>query len=98
MAKTIIWNRRASIRFNSIINYLQSEWGDRVTQNFANRAFQVIELLSENPEMGLIENADKQIRGFVITKHNTLFYRIEHDSLILLNFFDNRQHPAKKTF
>jgi len=54
--------------------------------------------LAINPEMGSIEHYEKQIRGVVITKHNTLFYRIEDQKLILLSFFDNRQHPNKKSF
>jgi plasmid stabilization system protein ParE len=97
MVKTIIWNNRANNSFNAIIKYLQNEWGDKVTQNFVIRTYQVIELLAANPEMGLIEHFEKQIRGFVITKHNTLFYRVEDEKLILLNFFDNRQHPRKKS-
>ncbi len=97
MVKTIIWNRRASNGFNSIINYLQGEWGEKVTRNFVIRTYEIIELLAVNPEMGPVEHFEKQIRGFVITKHNTLFYRIEGDKLILLNFFDNRQHPNKKS-
>jgi plasmid stabilization system protein ParE len=98
MVKTIVWNRRASNNFNSIIIYLQGEWGDNVTRNFVVRTYQLIELLASNPEMGAIEHFEKQIRGIVITKHNTLFYRIEEENLILLSFFDNRQHPRKKTY
>jgi plasmid stabilization system protein ParE len=98
MAKTIVWNRRASNSFDSVIEYLQQKWGDRVTKNFVARTFQIIDFLAEHPEMGSIENYEKQIRGFVITKHNTLFYRIEERRIILLNFFDNRQHPSKKAF
>jgi plasmid stabilization system protein ParE len=54
--------------------------------------------LAQNPEMGSVEHFEKQIRGIVITKHNTLFYRIEEEKLILLNFFANRQHPEKKSY
>ncbi|MDB5031145.1 type II toxin-antitoxin system RelE/ParE family toxin [Mucilaginibacter sp.] len=97
MVKTIIWNRRASNSFNFIIKYLQTEWGDKVTQNFVIRTYQIIELLAINPEMGSVEHFEKQIRAFVITKHNTLFYRIEEEKLVLLNFFDNRQHPQNKS-
>jgi plasmid stabilization system protein ParE len=76
---------------------LQSEWGEKVTRNFVVRAYEIIELLAVNPEMGSVEHFEKQIRGFVITKHNTLFYRVEENKLILLNFFDNRQDPRKKS-
>ena len=97
MVKTIIWNRRASNSFNSIITFLKNEWGDKVTRDFVVRAYQLIELLTANPEMGSVENFEKHVRGLVITKHNTLFYRIDDERLILLNFFDNRQHPNKKS-
>lgn len=82
MAKTIVWNRRASNNFNSIIKYLPGEWGDNVTRDFVRRTFRLIDLLAINPEMGSIEHFEKQIRGIVITKHNTLFYRIEDRKLI----------------
>jgi plasmid stabilization system protein ParE len=97
MVKTIIWHRKANNEFNAIINYLQLNWNDNVTKSFVERAYQIIEILKEHPEMGTIENYDKQIRGFVITKHNTLYYRIEGDELILLSFFDNRQNPKKRS-
>jgi plasmid stabilization system protein ParE len=98
MVKTVTWNRRASNNFNSIINYLQNEWGDRVTRDFVIRTYKIIELLALNPEMGSVEHFEKQIRGIVITKHNTLFYRVEEEKLILLSFFDTRQHPQKKAY
>jgi len=90
MVKTIVWRRKANNQFNAIINYLQKNWNDKVTKSFVEKAYQIIEILREYPEMGTIENYEKQIRGFVITKHNTLYYRIEGDELILLSFFDNR--------
>jgi plasmid stabilization system protein ParE len=97
MVKTIVWRRKANNQFNAIINYLQKNWNDKVTKSFVEKAYQIIEILRECPEMGTIENYEKQIRGFVITKHNTLYYRIEGDELILLSFFDNRQNPKKRS-
>ena len=95
MAKKIIWTKRANKRFDKIIDYLQEEWGERVTENFVVRNYDVIELLSEYPNMGTLENSKKSIRGFLITKHNRLFYRVNEKELILLNFFDTRQRKNK---
>ncbi|WPU97659.1 type II toxin-antitoxin system RelE/ParE family toxin [Mucilaginibacter sp. cycad4] len=95
MAKAIIWNRLASNKFNAIIAYLEQEWGENVTRNFVINTYKIIELIANYPEMGTLENKEKQIRGFVITKHNTLFYRVEEDKIILLTFFDTRQSPGK---
>ena len=83
MVKTIVWNRRASNSFDSIIEYLQQKWGDRVTKNFVIRTFQILDFLAEHPEMGSIENYEKQIRGllsrntircFIELKIKELFY------------------------
>jgi len=98
MVKTIVWNRGASNSFNGIITYLQSEWGDKATRDFVKRTYHILDLLAANPEMGSVEHHEKQIRGFVVTKHNTLFYRVDDERLILLHFFDNRQDPKKKLF
>jgi plasmid stabilization system protein ParE len=97
MAKTIVWNNKASIQFNAVIEYLETEWGEKVTKSFVVRTYQIIEILAQYPEIGTLENPDKRIRAFVITKHNTLFYRVDNDKLYLLNFFDNRQHPQRKS-
>jgi plasmid stabilization system protein ParE len=34
MAKKIIWTKRATDKFNKIIDYLEQEWGPNVTQSF----------------------------------------------------------------
>ena len=61
MVKTIVWNHRASNSFNSIIAYLQNEWGERVTKHFVSRTYQIIDFLAQHPEMGTLENYEKQI-------------------------------------
>ena len=48
--------------------------------------------------MGTIEVEEKGIKGFLITKHNRLFYRNTDKELVILNFFDTRQNPKKKKF
>ena len=96
MAKEIIWTKRAYSKFNKIIEYIEEEWGEAVTTNFVQKSFDIIELLSERPFLGTLEDSSKGIRGFLITKHNRLFYRIAKNELILLNFFDNRSNRKRK--
>lgn len=83
MAKKIIWTKRASSKFNAIIEYLEKDWGNAVTINFVQKSFEIIELLSERPFIGTLENTAKGIRGFLITKHNRLFYRVTANELII---------------
>jgi Plasmid stabilization system protein len=95
MARKVVWTKRANQKFNKIIEYLEAEWGENVTRNFVKRTFEVIELMSDQPEIGTKENPEKQIRGFLLTKHNRLFYRTTEKELKILNFFDTRSKPRK---
>jgi plasmid stabilization system protein ParE len=96
MVREIAWTKRANYKFNKIIEYLESEWGENVTLNFVRRTYDIISLIADNPEIGTIENKEKRIRGFLLTKHNRLFYRITEREIVLLNFFDTRSGPKRK--
>jgi len=96
MALTISWTKRASKNFDIILEYLEVEWGDQVTRRFIKDVYDFMELLAEFPEIGSIENKEKNIRGFTLIKQINIFYRINNDQIIILGLFDNRQNPTKK--
>jgi plasmid stabilization system protein ParE len=98
MVREVIWSKRAWNNFNFIINYLEREWGESVTREFVKKVYYIIDLIEQNPELGKLELTGKRIRGFVVTKHNTLFYRIDKKGISILNLFDNRQGPAKRKY
>jgi plasmid stabilization system protein ParE len=98
MALEILWSKRASNKFDKILEYLLEEWGERITGNFVKKVYNFLEILSEYPEIGTIENEEKGIRGFTVVKEIDLFYKVTKNRIILLNFFDNRQNPEKKRF
>jgi len=98
MARKIIWTKRASQKLNKVVAYLENEWGDKVTREFVIQTFAIVEIISDQPEIGTLENKEKNIRGFLLSKHNRLFYRITPDELIILNIFDTRSGPGRKKF
>jgi plasmid stabilization system protein ParE len=55
MALKVRWTKRASIRFDEIIESLESNWGEKVTQDFVLRTYSIVELLIENPNIGKVE-------------------------------------------
>jgi hypothetical protein len=57
-----------------------------------------LEILVDFPERGSIENIDRGIRGFTLTRQVNIFYRVSVEKIFLLDFFDNRQDPNKKRF
>lgn len=98
MALKIFWSKRADKKFDKILEYLDEEWDEKVTRNFVRKVYSFLEILSEYPEIGTIENKEKGIRGFTIIKEIDLFYKINEERIVLLDFFDNRQNPEKKKF
>jgi len=98
MALDIHWSKRADKKFDKIIEYLLEEWGENITRSFVRKVYDFLDILSEFPEIGTIENKEKGIRGFTIVKQVNIFYKIKGEKIILLDFFDNRQDPAKKRF
>lgn len=98
MALKIIWSKRAEKKFDKIIEYLNQEWGERVTTAFVKKVYDFLDILSEFPEIGTIEHKKRNIRGFTIVKQVNIFYKISKNRIIILNFFDNQQDYRKKRF
>ena len=98
MALEIYWSKRSAKRFDSIIDYLEDEWGHHSVSLFVKKVYDFIDILSIYPEIGTIENKELNIRGFVIVKQLTIFYQIRDDKIVLLNFYDNRQRPKSKRY
>ncbi|MCX6233110.1 MAG: type II toxin-antitoxin system RelE/ParE family toxin [Bacteroidetes bacterium] len=98
MALEIVWSKRADKKFDKILEYLSNEWGNNVTKSFVKKVYDFLDILSEFPDIGTLENGEKGIRGFVIIKQVSIFYIIRNNLIIILNFFDNRQSPNKKRF
>jgi plasmid stabilization system protein ParE len=96
MALEIFWSKRADNKFDKILDYLNAEWGERVTSAFVKKVYDFLDILVEFPEIGTLENTKRNIRGFVIVRQITIFYKLSGNNIILLNFFDNRQNPKRK--
>ncbi|PKP21443.1 MAG: hypothetical protein CVU05_06820 [Bacteroidetes bacterium HGW-Bacteroidetes-21] len=96
MALEVYWSKKADKKFDIIITHLTEKWGTKVTTQFVKKVYDFLDILSEFPELGTIEHMNNNIRGFTITKQINIFYLIQNKRIILLNFFDNRQHPKKK--
>ncbi len=98
MALEIAWTREAAIDFNKVQDYLLITWGEQSVRKFTKKVFDFLNLLSEFPLIGTIENKELNIRGFVIVKQLNLFYQIRDNRIILLSFYDNRQDPKTKRY
>ena len=96
MALKIFWAKRALVNFDKILEYLEEDFGEIPTKTFVIKVHNFLDNLKDFPELGTLQHSDKQIRGFVIVKQVTIFYKVYDDHIRILNLFDNRQDPKKK--
>ena len=98
MALTIFWSKKADQNFDKIIKFINEEWGESVTMVFVRKVYDFLDILQEFSEIVTIENRERNIRGFVIVKQLTLFYKVCQNKIILLNFFNNRMNPKRTKY
>jgi plasmid stabilization system protein ParE len=98
MAKQIIWSPSAESDFANILEYLQENWEERVTNQFIDLTEGILAQISINPRQFPLIHKKQKIRKCVITKHNTLFYRESNSQVDLLRIYDTRQDPNTLKF
>ncbi len=86
----IIWSPQAKKDFWNNIDYLEAEWSFNVVVNFIEKVNTTITRL-EIDNIHFIKTNYKNVYKVVITKHISLFYRKENNTIQLLRFWNNYQ-------
>jgi len=94
MAFEIKWSKSATNDFYAIVDYLLKRWGEKSSIHFVRKVYSFSNLLINNPNIGHYELKD--IYSFVLTRQNTVFYRITKNQVIILKIFDTRKNPNKR--
>jgi plasmid stabilization system protein ParE len=94
----IFWTKRADKKLGKICDYLYEVWGEKSCRNFKQRINQVVNLLSDFPNIGTMEVNKRKIRGILVVRQVKMFYKVVNNRLIILTLFDNRQNPSKKKY
>ena len=92
---SIQWTSHALSELAETIDYLQKNWTDRELKSFSQELDNTLQLISKNPELFPASKSRKSIRRVVVAIYNSLYYRINKDSVEILSFFSNRQDPGK---
>jgi plasmid stabilization system protein ParE len=91
MLLQISWTDSAKKSYEQVINYLETHWGEREVSRLLLRTDVVLKLIGHNPRM--YPEITPDIHRCVLTKHNSLFYKIEIDKVIILACWDIRKDP-----
>jgi plasmid stabilization system protein ParE len=95
MAEKIRWSRNAINNYNVVVSYLLENWNEEIAGRFIEVVENKVEQISRQPYIGVACSYDTTIRSVLITKHNRLYYRVEKDSIELVNIFDTRMDPVR---
>ena len=98
MHRKVIWSKLAQNDFENILEYLHKNWDAAVLVNFIDITDIIIEQIKSNPKQFPLINKKYKVRKCVLTKQNTVFYRICKGNINILRVFDNRQDPQKLRF
>ncbi len=98
MAYEVRWTENAKEDFERILTFLEKEWSLKIAENFVSKFFSKLDVISEYPFVGSESVKVKKVRKILVTKHNVLYYMIQRNEIILLDFFDTRQDIDKDKF
>lgn len=98
MHRQVVWSPSAERDFANILEYLNKNWEEKVTNNFIDLTEEVIIQISVNPRQFPVIYKKEKIRKSVLTKHNSLFYRDSKSRIDILRIYDTRQDPDTLTF
>lgn len=90
MAIEVIWTPLATKNLAEILAYLESEWSLKIAEGFIKELHYQIKIISAYPEIGIQSSKNTLVRRVLVTKHNALYYMVENQKLVLLNFYDTR--------
>jgi len=73
----VSWTPMARYTYFRVLEYLDEAWTIREIQNFVDRTEKTLSQIVKTPEMFEASRKKKNVRKGLITKHNTLYYRIK---------------------
>ena len=95
MSLEIRISRLAEKHLESLINYLEINWPEKVKIDFLKKLDNAIETIKLFPEAFPLSKEKNGLHKFILTPHNTIYYRIEPNRIEIVLIFDSRQNPKK---
>lgn len=92
----VLWTDFALSELAQTIKYLEENWTEKDVRNFSVKLEETIVFISQNPNLFQSSEIKKDVRRAVVTKHNTLYYRLVNNHFEVVSFFSNWQNSKKR--
>jgi len=92
--KEIIWSELAETEFRNVLDfYVLNNGSPTYSTKLLLEVKELINLISQNEFIGRL-SANKFTRVIPI-KHYAVFYEVNHNSIVIVSFWDNRHNPDR---
>ena len=98
MLKSISWTSLADNDLSNLLEFLFYRWNRKVTLEFIENLDYCISIIQKNPDLFPFYNENLKIRKCVVTSHNTIFYSVTDNRIVILRLYDSRQNPNDLKF
>ena len=93
--RKIILSRNAALKLDKLLHYLENEWSEKVKQEFINKLDKTFNLIKTYPESSQKSGIKKGLYRCIVTKHTTLYYQFNSNTINVITIFDTRMNPEK---
>jgi plasmid stabilization system protein ParE len=73
--RDIVLSKRAAQKLEKLLEYLETEWSERVKNNYIVKFDRIVNQMGTFPEIGQKSEIIKGLHRLVITKQSTIYYR-----------------------
>ena len=92
--KEIIWSKLAETELLNVLDfYIQNNGSPTYSVKLLHEVEELMDLIRRNEFIGRL-TANKFTRVIPI-KHYAVFYEVNHNSIVIVSFWDNRQNPER---
>lgn len=92
MPHQIFWTTAAKKSYEEVIEFLSQNWSQKEIEQFISRTEEVLLLMSNNPNIYPVVGPD--LHRCILSKHNSLFFKINDNKITILACWDNRKDPG----
>ena len=85
-------------KVENICGYIGREFGNKAVLEFITKLDSRLNLILKYPDSGSPLSNRTNVKSFLFTPHNKIYYKIYLSRITVLDIIDMREHPAKNPF
>lgn len=93
--REIALSKTAASKLENLLHYLETEWSERVKQNFIQKLDKSLHLIQNYTFSFEKSEIKTDLYRCIVTKQTTLYYKFDAKKVYIVTVFDNRMNPKK---